>query len=389
MIAKAPTLPRIVVPDTGGALLRLAASVRAASGIPWVGVTGSAGKTTTKELAAAALGPLGPVLKAPASFNNRVGVPLTILALRGEHRAAVLELGTGGPGEMRELAETARPDVGIVTAVGPAHLERFVTLEAVAREKAEMLRAMATDGVAVVPLRCEGIDILRDAAPAEILTFGFERAADFRAEGVRLRADGTARFNVDGVDVGLRLPGRANVLNALAALAAAEAAGVCVEAAAARLAEVEPLALRGRVRERRRLRVIEDCYNANPMSFRTALENFAAMRATIVDHSRAWVVAGDMRELGEASAWFHEELGREIVGAGAGFVLAVGEFAEDVIRGARDAGILGDATEAVAAADEAAARAKETVREGDVVLVKGSRAVGLEVVVEALLGFSN
>lgn len=389
VIAGARRLPLIVVPDTADALLRLAASVRAASEIPWVGVTGSAGKTTTKEFAAAALRPLGPVLKAPASFNNRVGVPLTILGLCGRHRAAVVELGTGGPGEMRELAETARPDVGIVTGIGPAHLGRFVTLDAVAKEKAEMLRAMPADGVAVLPVECEGTRILRDAAPGEIVTFGFARGANIRAEGVELRADGTSAFSVDGVDVGVRLPGRVNVLNALAALAAAKIVGVSLREAAERLAEVKPLALRGRVREQGGLRVIEDCYNANPMSFRAALDNLAAMtvarRAAIGGDSRAWVVAGDMRELGGASARFHEELGREIAEAGAEFVLAVGEFAGDVIRGARRAGIPDDATEVVADAREAAARARKMARNGDVVLVKGSRAVGLEMVVEALL----
>ena len=379
---RALTLPLIVVQDTGEALLGLAAETRAASGIEWVGVTGSAGKTTTKELTAACLGALGPVLKAPASFNNRVGVPLTILRLRREHRAAVLELGTGGPGEMRELARAARPDVGVVTTIGPAHLERFGTLEAVAREKAEMLRVLPGDGVAILPRACPQDPILRRTTKCPVTTYGLERGLDFRAQDVEIRADGTLRFTVHGARVTLNLPGRVNVLNALAAIAAADALGVSPEDSAGRLAEVKPLALRGRVREGGGLRVIEDCYNANPMSFTASLENLALVRGG----SRAWVVAGDMRELGEASARYHEELGAAIARSGAGLVLAVGDHAEDVVRGARHAGLRHSATEAVATASEAASRAGEIAREGDVVLVKGSRAVGLEAVVEALLG---
>jgi UDP-N-acetylmuramoyl-tripeptide--D-alanyl-D-alanine ligase len=376
------TLPLVVVQDTGEALLGLAARTRAASDIEWTGITGSAGKTTTKELTAACLGALGPVLKAPASFNNRVGVPLTILGLRQEHRAAVLELGTGGPGEMRELARTARPDVGVVTAIGPAHLERFGTLEAVAREKAGMLRAIPEDGVAVLPRACPHYAILRKAAKCLVTTYGLERGLDFSARDVEIRTDGTSRFTVHGARVTLNLAGRVNVLNALAAIAAADALGVSPEDSAERLAGVKPFALRGRVREGGGLRVIEDCYNANPMSFAASLEALALVRGA----SRAWVVAGDMKELGEASARYHEELGDAIACSGAVMVLAVGDHAESVVRGARRAGLRRGATEAVATASEGADRAREIAREGDVVLVKGSRAVGLEVVVEALLG---
>jgi len=372
-----PGLALVVVPDTVEALGRLAACVRAESTIPWIGITGSAGKTTTKELAAAALGTLGPVLKSPASFNNRIGVPLTVLALKHEHRAAVVEVGTGGRGEIAPLAGMVRPTVAVVTTIGRAHLEGFGDVASVAREKAELVRALDSNGVAVLPAESEWIGTLRDAAPGRVVTFGLSDGADVRAEYVEQLEDGTARFALGGVDVALRLGGEANVMNALAAIAAAEAEGVAVDEAAGRIAKVEPPPMRGRLREGRRLRVYEDCYNANPLSFAAALATWAAVPA----RGRRWVVAGDMRELGDASLALHEELGRLIARSGAEMVLAAGEFAADIARGCDIENV-----EAVADADDAAKRAVELARDGDLILVKGSRAVGLEKVVEALVG---
>ncbi|MHC5055244.1 MAG: UDP-N-acetylmuramoyl-tripeptide--D-alanyl-D-alanine ligase [Planctomycetota bacterium] len=377
-----PAVPLIVVRDTVEVLGRLAASVREDSEIPWVGVTGSAGKTTTKELAAAALGALGPVLKSPASFNNRIGVPLTVLALQDEHRAALVEVGTGAPGEIAPLAGIVRPTVAVVTTIGPAHLEGFGDVGAVAREKAELVKALVPEGVAVLPADSDWLGLLRDAAPGRVVTFGLSEGADVRGEAVEQTGDGTARFSVGGIGVTLRLVGRANVTNALAAIAAAETAGVPREEAARRIAEVEAAPMRGRLREGRRLRVYDDCYNANPLSFEAALAAWAALPA----RGRRWVVAGDMCELGRNSVALHKELGERIARAGAEFVIAVGEFAEDVARGGRDGGLDAGSVEVAGDAEAAAGRALEIARGGDLVLVKGSRAVGLEAVVEALVG---
>ena len=379
---EAPPVSLIVVPDTVEAIGALAARVREDSSIPWVGVTGSAGKTTTKELLAAALGELGPVLKSPASFNNRIGVPLTVLALDEKHRAAVVEVGTGAPGEIAPLARIVRPTVTVVTTIGPAHLEGFGDVATVAREKAELVKALAPGGVAILPADSEWLGTLRDAASGRVVTFGLSEGADLRAEDVAQFEDGTVRFAVGGVDVTLHLVGRANVTNALAAIAAAEVAGVGRAEAICRIAEVEPPPMRGRLREGNRLRVYEDCYNANPLSFQAALAAWAGFPA----RGRRWVVAGDMCELGGDSPALHEELGERIARAGAELVVAIGEFAEDVARGARAAGLAASAIEVTAGAEEAAKIAVELSREGDLVLVKGSRAVGLEIVVEALLG---
>jgi len=372
-----PGIPLVVVPDTVEALGRLAARARAESTIPWIAITGSAGKTTTKELAAAALGGLGPVLKSPASFNNRIGVPLTVLALSPEHRAAVIEVGTGGPGEIVPLAEIVGPTIAVVTTIGPAHLEGFGDVEAVAREKAELVRALARDGIAVLPAESEWLGMLREAAPGRVMTFGLSRDADVRGEKIARLDDGTTRFETGGTEVLLQLAGKANVMNALAAIAAAEAMGVAVDEAAGRMAEVEPPPMRGRLVEGRRLFVYDDCYNANPLSFEAALATWAAVPAS----GRRWVVAGDMRELGHASPELHEELGRRIARSGAEMVIAAGNFAEDIARGCDI-----ESVEAVPDAEEAAKRAVRLARDGDLILVKGSRAVGLERVVEALVG---
>jgi UDP-N-acetylmuramoyl-tripeptide--D-alanyl-D-alanine ligase len=380
-VAAMPGGAVIAVRDTVEAIGALAACVREESSIPWVGVTGSAGKTTTKELLAAAMGGLGPVLKSPASFNNRIGVPLTVLALKDEHRAAVVEVGTGAPGEIAPLARIVRPTVAVVTTIGPAHLEGFGDVAAVAREKSELVKALVPDGVAVLPADGEWLGTLRDAAPGRVVTFGLSEGADLRADDVTQLDDGTVRFSVGGVDVALRLVGRANVTNALAAIAAAEIAGVERTEAIHRIAEVEPPPMRGRLREGKRLHVYEDCYNANPLSFEAAL----AAWATVPAGGRRVVVAGDMCELGGDSPALHEELGEKIARAGADLVIAVGEFAEAVARGSHAAGLAPDAIEIAADSAEAAALAVELAREGDLVLVKGSRAVGLETVVEALL----
>ena len=378
--------PLIAVADTTKALGALASHVRASSAIPWVAITGSAGKTTTKELTAAALGALGPVLKAPASYNNNIGVPLTVLALEPEHRAAVTEIGTSAPGEVAPLAAIVRPTVAVLTTIGPAHLESFGSLRAIAREKAELFGALEgalePDGVAVLPSDCPQINLFREAAPGRIVSFGFGEDAEVRAEDIVTADDGTSRFRVGFVQVHLRLAGRANVANALAALAVAEALGVNHNDAARRISEVAPPPMRGRLREARGIRVYEDCYNANPLSFAAALESWRAIPSV----GRRWVVAGDMRELGDGSAALHEKLGEEIARAGAAALLAVGEFAPHTARGAAKAGLPQRSITISNTADDAAPRARDIAREGDLVLVKGSRAVELERVVEALVG---
>jgi UDP-N-acetylmuramoyl-tripeptide--D-alanyl-D-alanine ligase len=372
----------VLVDDAARALSRLAEHVRAASRIPWIATTGSAGKTTTKELIAAVAGRLGAVLKAPASFNNRIGVSLTVLALSDEHVAASVEIGTNSPGEVRPLARLVRPAVAVVTTIGPAHLGRFGSVEAIAREKSEILRAIEPGGLAVLPADSAFVRELRQAWAGRTVTFGLSPAADVRAEAIDVLPDGRVRFVCGGDEFALQLGGLGNVCNALAAIAVADELGVEREATARALAEVAPLPLRGRLRRTADVSVYEDCYNANPLSFASSLGAWLLVPGP----GRRWAVAGDMRELGDESPRLHVELGGRIARSGAHALLAVGEFAAEIARGAAEAGMSEVSIHQVSTAQEAVVRARHIVRAGDCVLVKGSRSVGLERVVDALLG---
>jgi UDP-N-acetylmuramoyl-tripeptide--D-alanyl-D-alanine ligase len=377
----ADTCPVIVVDDTTAALGRIAARRRRMSSIPWVATTGSAGKTTTKEMIAAVASALGGVLKAPASFNNAIGVPISVLALRDEHAVASVELGTNAPGEIAYLAEIVRPDVAVVTNIGEAHLGRFGSLGAIAREKSQILRFLKRDGAAVLPADSREANTVRSAWAGRVVTFGLSPIADVCAETVELRVDGGARFVVDGTLFSIALSGLGNVRNALAAVAVGDVLGVPRARAAELLAGVKPMALRGRIRTARGVTVLEDCYNANPLSFDSAIE---ALLLTGTG-ARRWVIAGDMNELGEDAPRMHEELGATIARAGAAALLAVGKFAPNIVQGATEAGMPEVSIEQVSTASEASKSACRIARDGDVVLVKASRAVGLECVVEALL----
>jgi len=373
--------PLVVVDDTTLALGRIAARCRCASSIPWIATTGSAGKTTTKEMIAAVASARGDVLKAPSSFNNSIGVPLTILGLRECHTAASVELGTNAPGEIAGLAEIVKPDIAVVTNVGPAHLGRFGSVEAIAREKAQVLRALRPDGVAVLPADSLQAQTLRAAWPGRTVTFGLAPTADVRAETVEVRGVAGSRFVTDGVAYEIALPGLGNVRNALAAIAVGDVLGVARERGAELLAGVRPMAMRSRVRVGRGFTVIDDCYNANPLSFASAIEALLLTSPA----SRRWVVAGDMNELGDHAPRLHEELGAKIARSGAGALLAVGRFSAQLARGATEAGMPEVSIQRVPTATEASDRARRIARDGDVILVKASRAVGLERVVEALL----
>lgn len=371
----------LAVGDTMEALARLAAHARDSSSIPWVATTGSAGKTTTKEYIAAALSSLGPVLKAPASFNNNIGVPMSILGLMPEHVAAAIEIGTNAPGEIAALARLARPTVAVITNVGPAHLERFGSVAAIAHEKADLLRCMDHRGVAVLPADSLESAALRAAAPGRVVTFGLSPVADVRAEAVTFPPEGGVCFATGGVEVRLEQNGLAAVRNALAAIAAAEVLDVARGAAAELVSGVPPPPMRGVLRRGRRLILYEDCYNANPLSFGAALQAWSLSP----HEGRRWVVAGDMLELGDAARPLHQELGRHIARSGAEQILAVGEFSEEIAYGAIQAGMPEESITYVPTVTEAMDRARALARDGDFILVKGSRAVGLERVVEDLL----
>jgi UDP-N-acetylmuramoyl-tripeptide--D-alanyl-D-alanine ligase len=375
-------LPQVVVRDTQAALTALAAAWRARSRALVLGVGGSNGKTTTKELLASILAGHGPTLATRGNLNNHIGVPLTLLRLEAAHRYAVIEMGANHPGEIAALAALAKPAIALVTNAGDEHLEGFGDLAGVARAEGEMFAALGADGTAVVNADDPFCEPWQAMAPrgARILRFGIDAPADVRAQAIagRIEAGGFVTqfvLAIAGEQARVRLPlaGRHNVSNALGAAAAAHAAGVPLPAIVAGLEKMRPVA--GRLQLKPGLRgawLIDDSYNANPSSVRAGIDVLCALPG---EH---WLVLGEMAELGDETVASHAGVGDYARRAGITRLFAMGAAARHAVDsfGARanwyeDAAKLGDA---VAASLDA----------GVTALVKGSRVNRLERVVERL-----
>ncbi len=377
-----PSVPTVLVDDTTRALGRLAAYHRARFAIPVAAVTGSNGKTTTKEMMAAVLEALGPVLKPEGSFNNQWGLPLTLLRLGPEHRALALELGANTPGEIAALAAISRPTVGVVTVVSSAHTEFFGSLDGVATEKSALVRAIPADGAVVLNADDPRVLTMHGESRARVLYFGTRTGADVfttgpvedDGDGLRFTlAAGTARRAVR-----LAFAGRHNVTNALAAAGVGLALGLSLEQIGRGLEAARPAKGRCVWRRAGRLRILDDTYNANPTSVSAALQTLAAAEA-----GRRVVVLGDMLELGEISQTAHREMGRAVAGSGAAEFVGMGRWAQVAVEAARQAGL----TEShhVTTFEDAVALLLKRLAPGDAVLVKGSRGMRMERVVDALV----
>lgn len=365
------TAVAVRVDDTWQALAGLARTVKERVSPLTVGVTGSNGKTSTKEFLAAALELRGPVLKTEGNLNTETGMPLTMLALEPRHRSLVLEMGLQQPGDISHLAALARPSIGVITGIGTVHLEYFRSQADLAREKGALVASLpAVGGVAVLPAASAFIDVLRELTQAQVVTFG--PGGNYEPVVYEPTATG-GRFEVRGVKVRLSLAGRHMADNACAALAAATAAGVDLEAAAERLAEVR---VGQRLEERAApegFTVVDDSYNASPESMLAA---FAAVDER-PRHGRLLAVLGEMRELGPAAEAAHREVGA--AAARAFDAVAV----VDAGHGAHLAAAAGG--ELVADREAAAAWVRATARPGDVVLIKASHGVHLELLVADLI----
>lgn len=352
-----------------------------------VGITGSAGKTTTKELLAAMLARKFRVARSPGNFNNLLGFPLALLAIPEDTEWMVAEMGMSQPGELGRLSRLARPDVAVFTNVRPAHLEFHGTLRAITEAKAELLAGLADGGLVVANADDPEVRRIAQRHEGPVVFFGrgpdAEAHAEVRAEDVEVAGAGEtgSRFTLVVGDrrVPVRLPlhGLYNVENCLAAAACAWSLGVDLEDVARAVETVTPVGGRGAVhRLPGDVTVIDDAYNANPDAVERALESAAQLPAR-----RHWAVLGDMLELGVEAPRFHRETGAAAARLGFDPVLAVGELAAALAEGVREGGSDGRVFASAAAAAPAAAA---ELRSGDLVLVKGSRGVGLDVVVEAL-----
>jgi UDP-N-acetylmuramoyl-tripeptide--D-alanyl-D-alanine ligase len=382
-VVDAHGLPLLRVADTTRALADLSRHVRLVAAIPVVAITGSMGKTTTKEMTAALLGTRGPVLKTEGNLNNQYGLPLTLLRLAPEHRAAVLELGMSAAGELRLLSGIAQPDVAIITNVAPVHLEFFPSIEAIAAAKAEILEGLRPSGAAVL----NGDDPrLRRVGEAfrggDVLWFGHDRRFDVSAENWRgtpfgMRFD--LRLGGRTLDIALPLPGPHFVMNFLAAAAAAHRLGVDPDAIAETATHMTAAAHRGQVlRLTEGVTLIDDCYNANPQAVEAAI-----VALEMASGARRVAVLGDMLELGPTGPGLHRQVG-EAIAPRIDVLVGVGTLAGGFLEGARAAGCSAETLHAFPDAASAAAAITEIVRPGDAVLVKGSRGVHLEGIVDAL-----
>lgn len=372
--------------DTLRALGELARKRRDELSLRWIAVTGSAGKSTTKEMIAHLLAARGPVLHAKASFNNQVGVPLTIFQAGRKHEVAVLELGTDRPGEIARLTEICRPEIGVITNIGPAHLERLGRTEGVAAEKSALMAALPGSGLAVLPAECNFLAQLADRATAPVVTFGVTPAASVNGRVIASTPGGGLAFMLNGtVPVRLPIPGKHNVRNALAATAVALELGMSEREIAGRLASFQPLAMRTRIETIGGVTLIDDSYNANPLAFAAALETLGAFP----DPRRRVVIAGDMLELGEAAADWHRRLGREVAQLGVGRFITIGSLSREASRAAMRAGLASWRVEHYADAFAASEVVEGSLREGEVVLVKGSRRMWLDHVAEAVRRFGR
>ena len=378
----------IAVDDPRRALGDLARAVRAEFRGRVVGVTGSNGKTTTRELCAAALRPLGPVWQTAGNYNTDIGLPLTILAATGNEAAWVLEMAMRGRGEIAVLADIARPHIGVITNVGAAHLGRLGSIEEIARAKGELYGGLTPDGRAVLPAGDPLITAQAALIPeARRLTFGGRSAGDVRVlDVVPAGARGSVvRYAASFTPLVVHLPlaGVHNAYNGAAALAVSLAAGVAPLAAGAELQTVTQPPHRSAVVPLAGRTILDDCYNANPASMSAALAAVAAAVGGTGGWARAFAVLGDMLEVGPEAEELHRALGRE-AGVRLAGVVALGDFADAVVDGARAAGLAAERTSVAASPQAAAATIAGWAEAGDWILVKASRGMRLERVIDAL-----
>lgn len=372
----------LVVEDTLIALQRLATSVRRLWGKPLIGVTGSAGKTTTKEAIAHLLYGHYRVLKSEGNFNNHFGLPLMLLKLEAEHDVAVVELGMSHRGEIKALAHIAMPETGVVTSVAPVHLEFFDSMADIARAKFELIESLPAGGTAVLNADDEYVSQFGRDFRGRVITFGMKCGADVRAENIQ--SQGVQGSNFDVV-VGscreqamLPLVGTHNIHNALAAVAVGLERGLKPSEAVAALASLAPADKRGQLIQLGDTTVINDCYNSNPKALDAMVDALATMPA-----ERRVVIAGEMLELGLAADELHRRCGQHMAERGIDVLIGVRGQAQRMVQAARQHGIR---AEFVATPEEAGEWLARETRKGDVVLLKASRGVKLERALETWKG---
>lgn len=372
----------IAVSDTTRALGDLAAYNRQRARVSVVGITGSNGKTSTREMTAGIISRRFRTLTPRGNFNNHIGLPLTLLSMEPDHRMAVLEMGMNHAGEIRRLGEICRPDMGVITNIGPAHLEGVGSIEGVARAKGELLETIRDGGTAVLNADDERVAALAENTDHRVCFYGLSQKATVRGDSVVSGADGT-RFRVhlpgETVPVQLKAGGSFMVINALAAAAVGHCLGLTADEIRSGLERFEPVHGRLNIlKVGQGIHLIDDTYNANPASMAAAIDTLASLRGD----NRGIMVAGDMLELGERSAALHRDIGRKAATSGIDRLYVTGNFAPEVVRGAAQA--MGADRIVTGTREEILGVLLPELRTGDWVLVKGSRGMRMEKIVNEL-----
>lgn len=377
--------PVVSVKDTRMALGKLAAAYRGKFSLPVVAIGGSNGKTTTKELAAAVIRQKLETLWSEASFNNDIGVPLTLLRLESSHQAAVLEVGTNHPGELQPLVRMLQPRYGIITNIGREHLEFFGDLRGVVQEEGTLAELLPADGKLFVNGDSEFAPALAGRTKAAVVRVGFEEICDWRALSIRMSKEGTsfrvaAPNSIFEGEYHIKLVGRHQVANALFAVALGAELGLSPEQIRQGLAECQAAKMRLQLYEQNGVRILDDSYNANADSVVAALRTLVELPSK----GRTVAVLGDMAELGRHTESAHREVGRIAAELGVGQLFTVGEMASVTAEAARKAGLV--RVMQFKDIDAAAVAVKNIIKPGDLLLLKASRVARLERIAELLRG---
>jgi UDP-N-acetylmuramoyl-tripeptide--D-alanyl-D-alanine ligase len=363
----------VPVKDTNAALMSLGRSYAEKFRIPKVAVTGSNGKTTTKDMIVRVLSMAGPTLGTQGNYNNHVGVPLTLFELKKTHRFAVIEMGTNHPGEIQPLSECARPTAAVVTNIGDSHLEHFGSRERIRDEKLTIAAGLQPKGALFLNVDDPLLSGHRAPSRYKLVTYGIDRG-QIRPANLVFGADGCATFTIGRTRFRLQVPGRHNVYNALAAIAVGLHHRIPKGKIAEALATFTASKNRGQVKRLAGLTVIDDCYNANPSSTRTALATLGAFQV----EGRRIAVLGDMLELGADGERMHREIGHYLVEMGVDELYTFGTLSRHINQGARDKGLPRGRAHHFSDFDLMCGELLKSVSAGDVVLVKASRGMRLE-----------
>jgi len=378
-IAKIPL--SVATEDTTKALLKFAKGYRKNfHNLRVVGITGSAGKTSTKEMLSAVIGKSFNTLVTKGNLNNLFGVPMTLLGLKSEHQAAVIEMGTSLPGEILQLTQAAIPDIAVITNIAPAHLEGLGSLEGVFKEKKSIVEGFAKKkGYLVINADDNFLSKIRSTLKYNVITYGVKRGV-VKPDEI-LWENGCAKFRLSRTWFKLSVPGMHSVYNALAAIAVGELFKIPKNMIAEALLEVEACNMRMQIFEENGITVISDCYNANPHSMKMSLQTLSNMPCK----GRRIVVLGDMKELGEYSKKYHREIGSMLPELSVDYLVAIGSDAVEYCKGAEKAGLKSSRIKYFEDKEKAMDALKLLISENDMVLIKGSRSMKLEEISKKLL----